>query len=77
MHDRRKPMNASPEDLLTVGEVAKLLRVHDSTVRRWIKAGVLEAILLPRRGSHQIYRIRRSTLDALLASRPKRQDVVE
>jgi excisionase family DNA binding protein len=70
-------MNASPEDLLTVREVAKQLRVDDSTVRRWIRNGVLEAIILPRRGAGRIYRIRRSTLDALLASRPKRQDVVE
>jgi excisionase family DNA binding protein len=54
-------------DLLTVREVAKQLRVDDTTVRRWIKNGVLEAITLPHRGTRQAYRIRRSTLDALLA----------
>lgn len=54
-------------DLLTVREVAKQLRVDDTTVRRWIKNGVLEAITLPHRGSRQAYRIRRSTLEALLA----------
>ena len=53
-------------DLLTVREVAKKLRVDDTTVRRWIKNGVLEAITLPHRGTRQAYRIRRSTLDALL-----------
>ena len=53
-------------DLLTVREVAKQLRVDDTTVRRWIKTGVLEAITLPHRGTRQAYRIRRSTLDALL-----------
>jgi excisionase family DNA binding protein len=53
-------------DLLTVREVAKQLRVDDTTVRRWIKNGVLEAITLPHRGARQAYRIRRSTLDALL-----------
>jgi excisionase family DNA binding protein len=53
-------------DLLTVREVAKQLRVDDTTVRRWIKNGVLEAITLPHRGTRQAYRIRRSTLDALL-----------
>ena len=55
-------------DLLTVREVAKQLRVDDTTVRRWIKNGVLEAITLPHRGTRQAYRIRRSTLEALLAS---------
>jgi len=55
-------------DLLTVREVAKQLRVDDTTVRRWIKNGVLEAIALPHRGLRQAYRIRRSTLDALLTS---------
>ena len=55
-------------DLLTVHEVAKKLRVDDTTVRRWIKNGVLEAISLPHRGARQAYRIRRSTLETLLAS---------
>lgn len=55
-------------DLLTVHEVAKQLRVDDTTVRRWIKTGVLEAITLPHRGARQVYRIRRSTLDQVLAS---------
>jgi excisionase family DNA binding protein len=53
-------------ELLTVREVAKQLRVDDTTVRRWIKNGVLEAITLPHRGARQAYRIRRTTLDALL-----------
>jgi|SRR6266700_2997901 excisionase family DNA binding protein len=60
-------------DLLTVREVAQKLRVDDTTVRRWIKNGVLEAITLPHRGARQAYRIRRSTLDALLA--PPQQPV--
>jgi excisionase family DNA binding protein len=58
-------------DLLTVREVAKQLRVDDTTVRRWIKNGVLEAITLPHRGARQAYRIRRSTLDALLEPQEK------
>jgi len=53
-------------DLLTVREVAQQLRVDDTTVRRWIKNGVLEAITLPHRGPRQAYRIRRSTLNSLL-----------
>ena len=53
-------------DLLTVREVAIQLRVDDTTVRRWIKNGALEAITLPHRGTRKAYRIRRSTVDALL-----------
>ncbi len=56
------------EELLTVREVARRLRVDDTTVRRWIKSGSLEAITLPHRGKRQAYRIKRSTLDTLLAS---------
>ncbi len=53
-------------DLLTVHEVAQLLRCDDTTVRRWIKNGVLEAVSLPHVNKRQAYRIRRSTIDTLL-----------
>lgn len=56
------------EELLTVREVAKRLRVDDTTVRRWIKSGALEAITLPHRGKRQAYRIKKTTLDKLLTS---------
>jgi len=55
------------EELLTVREVARRLRVDDTTVRRWIKSSALEAITLPHRGKRQAYRIKRSTLDTLLS----------
>jgi excisionase family DNA binding protein len=64
---KRKPVVHDDAELLTVREVAKQLRVDDTTVRRWIKNGVLEAITLPHRGARQAYRIRRATLEALLA----------
>lgn len=54
------------EELLTVQEVAKQLRVDDTTVRRWIKAGVLEAVTLPHRGRREAYRIKKSTLANVL-----------
>jgi excisionase family DNA binding protein len=54
------------EELLTVHEVARRLRVDDTTVRRWIKNGVLEAVTLPHVSKRQIYRIKKSTLDELL-----------
>jgi excisionase family DNA binding protein len=54
------------DELLTVREVAKRLRVDDTTVRRWIKSGALEAITLPHRGKRQAYRVKRSTMDKLL-----------
>lgn len=53
-------------ELLTVREVAKQLRVDETTVRRWIKQGILPAIALPHRGNRQAYRIKRDVLDALM-----------
>jgi len=53
-------------DLLTVSEVARILRVDDATVRRWVKQGVLEAVVLPHVHSRQVYRIKRETLDRVL-----------
>jgi excisionase family DNA binding protein len=53
-------------ELLTVVEVAQALRLDATTIRRYIKNGVLEAIVLPHRGLRQAYRIRRATLDKLL-----------
>lgn len=55
-------------DLLTVHEVAQALRVDDTTVRRWIKNGALEAVSLPHMNKRQAYRIKQTTLDALLTS---------
>lgn len=52
--------------LLTVREVARQLRVDDTTVRRWLKNGSLEAITLPHKGKRCAYRIRQATLDKLL-----------
>lgn len=54
------------EELMTVREVADALRVDDTTVRRWIKLGALKAIVLPNKNKRQAYRIRRSTLNAVL-----------
>jgi len=54
------------EKLFTVREVAHRLRVDDTTVRRWIKSGALEAITLPHRGRRQAYRVKQSTLDKLM-----------
>ena len=56
------------DPLLTIQEVARQLRVDDTTVRRWIKSGVLEAITLPHVGKRHAHRIKQSTLDALLAA---------
>jgi excisionase family DNA binding protein len=55
------------EELLTVHEVAQQLRVDDTTVRRWIKNGVLEAVSLPHSGKRESYRIKRSTVEAILS----------
>lgn len=53
-------------NLLTVSEVAYILRVDDTTVRRWVKKGVLEAITLPHLNVRHSYRIRRATVESLI-----------
>ncbi|GHO95900.1 hypothetical protein KSF_059480 [Reticulibacter mediterranei] len=55
-------------DLLTVSEVAQILRVDETTVRRWVKIGALEAVVLPHVNKRQAYRIKKETLDKLLTS---------
>ncbi len=57
--------SSQSDDLLTVREVARRLRVDDTTVRRWIKSGALEAITLPHRGKRRGYRVRKLILDSL------------
>ena len=53
-------------ELLTVSEVADILRVDDTTVRRWVKQGTLDAVILPHVNTRQAYRIKSETLDKLL-----------
>lgn len=52
--------------LLKIKEVARELRVHDTTVRRWLKQGILEGVPLPHSGTREGYRIKRSTIDTVL-----------
>jgi len=61
--------------LLTVQEVAKQLRVHPRTVRRWINAGKLEAQTLPGRGTHGVtYRISTEALQSFLAEERRQEE---
>jgi excisionase family DNA binding protein len=49
---------------MTVGEVAKELRVDDRTVRNWIRAGLLVAVRVGRQ-----YRVERAAFDAFVAGK--------
>lgn len=64
-------MTQTKSELLTVHEVAEILRVDDTTVRRWIKAGTFEAIRLPKRGDRESFRIKRETVDDLFETAVK------
>ncbi len=55
-------------DLLTVSEVAHMLRVNSVTVRRWVKSGALRAVVLPRKNKRHTYRIRREDLNTILST---------
>lgn len=64
-----KPKVHIESDLLSTSEVARKLRVDHSTVLRWIYVGALEAIELPHKRERTVYRIRRQTIDAMLAEK--------
>lgn len=55
-------------ELLTVDEVAAILRVDPTTIRRWAKQGALEVVELPHVNARRGYRIKRSTLNRVLGA---------
>jgi hypothetical protein len=46
------------------------MQYDETTLRRWIKSGALEAITLPHRVGVQSYRIGKSTMETLLKCYP-------
>jgi len=56
-------------DLLTVAEVAAILRVDQSTVRRWIREGIMDAITLPHVKWRTGYRVKQETVNAIVAKK--------
>jgi excisionase family DNA binding protein len=68
--DRPPETPTSTPQLLTVAEIAAILRMNQQTIRNWIDAGSLPAIRIGRR-----VRVRRADFDALLSAHPAgRQD---
>lgn len=53
----------------TVREVANKLRVHPSTVKRWILRGSLDAVALPGKGIRQRFIVRTYSVDSLLGDK--------
>jgi excisionase family DNA binding protein len=64
---------SGPDELLTVGQVAKELQVIPATVRTWIQSGALRASR-PGNGVQpgRTYRVRRTDLDAFVAASQSR-----
>ena len=63
-HERRPVL--AEERWYTVEEIVDMLKVHEQTVRRWLRDDQLRGVLLGRKAG---YRIRESDLDAFLAAR--------
>ena len=61
----------SDERYWRVPEVAERLRVDPETVRRWLRAGKLQGVLLSQQGG---YRIAESELERFIAERLGRGD---
>ena len=51
---------------LTVDEAAEQIKVHPETIRRWLREGKIEGVLISRSAG---YRIRQSALDNFLNGR--------
>lgn len=52
------------DELLTVQDIAKALKVHEETVRKWVRSGELPAFLLgSRKGG---YRVKRSDFETFV-----------
>jgi len=69
-HDGPPPKNEpNPEELLTVEQVAQLLKVIPDTVRTWIQSGALRASR-PGNGTRpgRKYRVHRGDLDSFVAA---------
>jgi excisionase family DNA binding protein len=45
-----RPQSQGEQPLYTAREVARRYRVDDTTVRRWVKDGALQAVKLPHKG---------------------------
>jgi excisionase family DNA binding protein len=55
------------QEYFTPREIAKRFRVDDTTVRRWIRTGVLEAETI-RQGRRNRHRIKKATIETLETS---------
>jgi excisionase family DNA binding protein len=45
--------NQESNELMTVGEVARLLHIHPNTVRLWSNKGILESYRISKRGDRR------------------------
>jgi len=54
--------------MLTVGEVARMLQIHENTVRRWSDRGILKAYRFGIRGERRFVK---EEVEALIAKRTK------
>ena len=65
------------EEYLRPSEVAAIVRKDPTTVRRWIKLGLLPAARLPGNPEKASYLIRRRDVEKLLEIRTYRPDEVD
>lgn len=59
------------QELLKPSEIARIARVHPSTVRRWIKSGRMEADVS--NGKRPVYHVKREDMKAFLELNTRKQ----
>jgi excisionase family DNA binding protein len=57
------------QEYFTPGEIARRLRVKDTTVRRWIRTGILEAETI-HQGKPKRHRIKRAIIETIETPSP-------
>ena len=66
-HHTPAPVIGNDDELLTIQEVADVLRVDASTVRRWASTGALGVVILPHANKRRVYRVPKSVVEKLLS----------
>lgn len=56
------------EELLTLSEAAKILKVHPNTLRLWDKSGILKAVRI---GVKKVRRYRKQDIEAFIDKKNK------
>lgn len=68
-------MNSDIEELLTLDQAAKILKVEPQTLRRWDRQGILKAVRVGTRRGVGDRRYRKQVIEAYISDRRKNNKI--